>query len=61
MTETEPQNGVRADVYIQAILSAEDNDRLNAVVDAGDWKKGAFVARAIMERVERYEKKPPAR
>ncbi len=42
-------------VYVQVILSPEDNARLDAVCEANDFKKGGFAAKGVMERVARFE------
>lgn len=46
--------------YVQIILGPEDAARLDAVVQRGGFKKGAFAAIAVMERVAKFERERPS-
>lgn len=41
--------------YVQAILSPDENARLERIAELHGFKKGAFARLAILERLERYE------
>lgn len=61
MASDQTQSVVRAtasgDVcYVQASLTPDENARLEAVCDAEGFKKGAFIVRAILDRLSQFER-----